>query len=128
MAPMQNVLPPQQILQAAGKQSVESIKLSPNSSVLIADSTRPIIYKCVSDSLGAVSIEMFDVTAHKDEEVIEKENLSAIVNDLRMRIERLENEQSIIIRNRTESGNAESHANEAATPNDEVVQQSQGNG
>ena len=127
MAPMQNVLPPQQILQAAGKESVNTIKLSPNSSVLIADSTRPIIYKCISDSIGTTSIETFDVVPHKDEEKVEQENVYGMISDLRMRIERLENE-SDIIRRRAESDNAERSTAEANHADGEVPQQSQGNG
>lgn len=112
IAPVQNVLPPQQILQCNGKDSVKAIKLSPNSSVLIADSSRPIIYKCISDSLGAVSIETFDVSVHKDEEQVEQENLQVMISDLRTRIERLENE-SYIRRSQSESVHTERIPTEA---------------
>jgi hypothetical protein len=117
--PQQNVLPPQQILSCSGKTGIDSLKMSPNSSVLIADSQKPIIYKCVSDSLGNVSTESFDVTPHKDESVVEHENILGIVSDLRTRIERLENE-SFVIRNTAKPNNAEGNANEAAASNDEV--------
>lgn len=46
---MNYTLPPQQILQANGKASIDAIRMSPNSSVLIADTTEPIVWKCVSD-------------------------------------------------------------------------------
>lgn len=121
MAPLQNILPPQQIMQCNGKESVQAIKLSPNSSVLIADSTKPIIYKCISDSIGTTSIETFDVIPHKDEEKVEQENIQVMISDLRMRIERLENE-SFINRSRTESDNAERATDEANDANNEVVQ------
>lgn len=120
MAPMQNILPPQQILQANGKASVDAIKLSPNSSALIADSTRPVIYKCLSDSLGNTSVEAFDVTPHKDEDKVEKDNIYETINDLRIRIERLENEQSSIRRSQSESDHAEHSQSEANYADGEV--------
>lgn len=97
MCPQQNILPPQQILQAKGKASIDMIRMSPNSSVLIADETAPIVWKCISDSLGNVSSIPFDITPHVDEEQKVQENLAAIVANLEERLKRLENdyEQSI---------------------------------
>ena len=86
--------PQQQIPTANGKASVSNIKLAPNSSVLIADSIAPVIYKCVTDSLGNVTIETFDVTVHKDEEQVKQEQTELILADLVQRIERLENESN----------------------------------
>ena len=94
-----NMLPPQQILQANGKASVDMVRMSPNSSVLIADTTAPIVWRCTSDGLGNVTAEPFDITPHKDEVQIEKENLSASLNEINNRISILEeiiNDKSII--------------------------------
>ena len=85
-------LPQQQIPTANGRSSVDSIRLAPNSSVLIADSVLPIIYRCVSDSLGNVSTLAFDITPHKDEEQKKSEENDVIIADLVRRIERLEHE------------------------------------
>ena len=79
-----NVLPAQQIPQANGKASIDMIRLAPNSSVLIADTTAPIVWRCVSDSLGNVTAEPFDISPHKDEEQIIKESIEE-------RLSRLEN-------------------------------------
>jgi hypothetical protein len=80
-----NVLPAQQILQANGKSSIDMIRLAPNSSVLIADTTAPIVWRCVSDSLGNVTSEPFDITPHKEEtkESLEQriERLEMIINE-----------------------------------------------
>lgn len=120
MSPMQqNVLPPQQILQCMGMDSANSIKMSPNSSALIADTNLPIIYKCISDSLGNTQVQAFDVTPHKDEEQIQKDNVYEMISDLRVRIERLEHESSAS-RNAAKLNYTESHANEEITSNDEV--------
>ena len=82
--------------------------MSPNSSVLIADETAPIVWKCVSDSLGNVTATPFDISEHKDEQVVQQENVNALILDLNERLTRLENnyEQSIIERN-NESNDAE---------------------
>lgn len=90
MYPYQNMLQPQQILQANGKASIDALRLAPNSSVLIADSTAPIIWKCVSDSLGNVTATAFDITLHKDEAQVEKESIL-------QRLERLEQRYESII-------------------------------
>lgn len=86
----QNVLPPQQILQANGKTSIDAIRLSPNSSVLIADTTAPIVWRCMSDSLGNVTAEPFDIIPHKDAEQKEKEDMSALIADMNTRLSNLE--------------------------------------
>ena len=97
---MNYTLPPQQILQANGKTSIDAIRMSPNSSVLIADTTQPIVWKCVSDGLGNVTAEPYDITRHKTEEEVEKETTNNLLNDISERLKRLEfNYESIINRN-----------------------------
>lgn len=97
---MNYTLPPQQILQANGKASIDAIRMSPNSSVLIADTTEPIVWKCVSDGLGNVTAEAFDITHHKTDEEVEKENTNNLLTDISNRLERLENKyESFIDRN-----------------------------
>ena len=86
----QNILPPQQILQAKGKASIDMLRMSPNSSVLIADETAPIVWKCTSDSLGNVTALPFDISPHKDEEQQAQESLTIVVNNLDERLRRLE--------------------------------------
>ena len=125
----QNMLPPQQILQANGKASVDAIRLSPNSSVLIADSTRPIIWKCISDSLGNTTSEAFDVSPHKDEEEIKQDAFNSDLRNIEHRLERLEREyESIIRRSQSESDNAEHFSDEKDHSDDEKFKQSQRNG
>lgn len=97
---MNYTLPPQQILQANGKASIDAIRMSPNSSVLIADTTEPIVWKCVSDGLGNVTAEAFDITHHKTDAEVEKETTNNLLNDISERLKRLEfNYESIINRN-----------------------------
>ena len=107
---MNYTLPPQQILQANGKASIDAIRMSPNSSVLIADTTQPIVWKCVSDGLGNVTAEPYDITRHKTEEEVEKETTNNLLNDISERLKRLEfNYESII--NRSNESNKTGYAN-----------------
>lgn len=62
----QNILPPQQALRANGKASIDALQMSANSEVLIMDTTAPIIWQCVSDSLGKVTATPWDISLHKD--------------------------------------------------------------
>ena len=105
------ILPPQQILQANGKASIDMIRMSPNSSVLIADTTRPIVWKCVSDGLGNVTTKAFDITPHKSEEEVEKETLTQALTKISERLDKLEaNYESFTNRNR-QSNNSKQPAN-----------------
>ena len=63
----QNYLPQQQIIQVNGKASVDTIQLAPNSSVLVMDTSAPIVWMCVSDGIGKVTSTPYDIVAHKEE-------------------------------------------------------------
>lgn len=122
--PYSQTFPQQQIPTANGRASVDNVKLAPNSSVLIADSTLPIIYRCVSDSLGNVTTTSFDITLHKDEEQVKKEQTELILADLVQRIERLENESNI----KGYADNAQSESNKTDDEYGKNRKQSTGNG
>lgn len=83
----QNLLPSQQIMQTNGRPTFEAFKMSPNSSILLADTTAPIVWKCTTDGLGNVTSEAFDITPHKETPVI---NTTAILSEMNDRITRLE--------------------------------------
>lgn len=89
-----NVLPPQQVVQANGKASIGALRMSPNSSVLIMDTTAPIVWLCTSDGLGNVTPIAYDIAPHKDTpapDVSSFENrLSAVENSVNGIISRLE--------------------------------------
>lgn len=61
-----NVLPPQQVPQIEGRKSIDNLKMSPNSSVLLMDKTVPIIWLCVSDGLGSITATAYDISLHQD--------------------------------------------------------------
>ena len=73
--PQTNILPPQQILQANGKTSIDAIRLSPNSSVLVMDTTAPIIWLCASDSIGTVTKTPYDITAHTEKPPVDMDSV-----------------------------------------------------
>ena len=76
-APAANALPPQQVLQANGKASIDALRMAPNSSVLIMDTTAPIVWLCASDGIGNVSATAYDITAHKEPAAKAAEDLDA---------------------------------------------------
>lgn len=74
---MQNTptLPAQQIIQVNGKSSVDTIQLAPNSSVLVMDTSAPIVWMCVSDGIGKVTATPYDITVHKDKPTVDVSNI-----------------------------------------------------
>lgn len=108
---MNYTLPPQQILQANGKASIDSIRMSPNSSALIADTTQPIVWKCISDGLGNVKAEAYDITPHKTEEQVEKENLNSTLNEINERLKKLERNYESFTNRNYESATKTTYAN-----------------
>ena len=83
----QNYLPQQQVIQVNGKASVDTIQLAPNSSVLVMDTSAPIVWLCVSDGVGKVTATPYDITLHQDAPPIDmgsfEERLSKIENYLK---------------------------------------------
>lgn len=64
--PQSNALPAQQVIQVAGRQSIDTLQMAPNSSVLIMDTSAPIVWLCVSDGLGKVTATAYDIAIHQD--------------------------------------------------------------
>lgn len=100
-----NVLPPQQVIQVDGRASIDTLQMSPNSSILIMDKSQPIVWLCVSDGLGKVTASAYDITPHQDIPPVD-------VNVLEQRISALETMLTAL----TEVNNDESNA--SSTRND----------
>lgn len=95
-AAQQNILPPQNVLQANGKPSIDNLRMSPNSSVFIKDSTNPaILWYCTSDSLGNVTKTMYDIHPHEEAQLFSVENLVTIVAQLSDRLKKLEEQNAV---------------------------------
>ena len=107
--PQTNKLPPQQILQANGKASIDAIQMSPNSSVLILDSTAPIIWMCISDGLGNVSKSPYDIFPHKDKTPLNLDTLEQRLAVLEDSIRRME------VRTNAKPNDAKPYANTDVT-------------
>lgn len=84
-----NVLPQQQVIQVNGKASVDTIQLAPNSSVLVMDTSAPIVWLCVSDGVGRVNAVPYDITVHKEQTVTES-NIEQRISALEATIAELE--------------------------------------
>lgn len=70
-------------MRANGKQSIDNLKLAPNSSVLVLDTTAPLVWLCSSDSVGSITSTPYTITEYKEEPAV---NLS----DIEMRVNKLE--------------------------------------
>ena len=80
--PQQNILPPQTVIQVNGKASIDALKMSPNSSVLLMDSNEPIVWLCTSDGIGNVTPVPYDITPHKDVPPVDVGNLESRVANI----------------------------------------------
>lgn len=109
----QNILPQQQIMQTNGKPTFDTFRMSPNSSILIADTSAPIVWRCTSDGLGNVTSEAFDITPHKDAPTLDVASITAILSEMNTRITKLEemNNDKSTIRKSTKH-NADDKANQ----------------
>ena len=61
-----NMLPAQQVIKVNGKQSIDTMQMAPNSSVLVMDTSAPVVWMCISDGVGRVTATPYDITPHKD--------------------------------------------------------------
>lgn len=94
-----NVLPQQQIIQVNGKASVDTIQLAPNSSILVMDTSAPLVWLCVSDGVGKVTAKAYDIIEHKDTPPIDTANLeqriTAVENFINKLMEGANNESNV---------------------------------
>ena len=104
-----NVLPPQQVIQVDGRASIDTLQMSPNSSILIMDKSQPIVWLCVSDGLGKVTASAYDITPHQDVPPVD-------VNALEQRISALETMLTALTEVNSDESNA-SNARSDTKPN-----------
>ena len=85
-----NIMPPQQVLQVNGKASIDTLQMSPNSSLLAMDTTAPIVWLCVSDGVGRVTATDYDITPHQAKAEIDIENVAQRLTNVETIIASLE--------------------------------------
>ena len=83
-------LPAQQIIQVNGKASVDTIQLAPNSSVLVMDTSAPIVWMCVSDGIGKVTATPYDITVHKDAPPVDVNSIEQRLSTVETALNKLE--------------------------------------
>lgn len=71
----------QQIVRVNGRESINALRMAPNSELLALDNTAAILWVCTSDGVGAVRAVPYDITPHKD---------VSVTDDLEHRITTLE--------------------------------------
>ena len=90
--PNQNILPSQQIIQVNGKASVDTIQLAPNSSVLVMDTSAPIVWMCISDGIGKVTATPYDITVHQEKPPIDVMDIEKRLANIEETIDKLKGE------------------------------------
>lgn len=92
--PPSPVLPPQQVVQVNGKTSVDSIRMSPNSSILVMDTTSPIVWMCISDGIGNVTSIAYDITPHKEMPPVDVSSLESRIANIENMIKEIKDAES----------------------------------
>ena len=85
-----NVLPPQQVIQVNGKASIDTLQMSPNSSVLIMDTSGDIVWLCVSEGVGRVTANPFDISPHTETPPIDMTDVLQRVTNLEQLVANME--------------------------------------
>jgi len=85
-----SILPHQQIIQVNGKASVDTIQLAPNSSVLVMDTSAPIVWMCVSDGIGKVTSTPYDIVMHKEDPPADMKSIEERLANLERAFQKME--------------------------------------
>ena len=74
------VLPAQQVIQVNGKASVDALRMAPNSSVLVMDTTAPLVWLCTTDGIGSLTATPYEITPHIEQtaESVLEQRLAAL--------------------------------------------------
>ena len=88
--PYQNQLQHQQIIQVNGKASVDTIQLAPNSSVLVMDTSAPIVWMCVSDGVGKVTSTPYDISIHQEKPPVDMSSVEERLANVEKTLSELE--------------------------------------
>lgn len=86
----QNILPQQQIIQVNGKTSVDTIRMAPNSSILVMDTSAPIVWMCVSDGVGNVTSTPYDISIHEEAPAPSMNDIEARISNIEKMIIQME--------------------------------------
>lgn len=93
--PQQNFLPKQEVIQVNGKSSVDSIQLAPNSSVLVMDTSAPLVWLCVSDGVGKVTATPYTISEYKEQPPINYEDIEARLNRIEEKLKGVNYEPNV---------------------------------
>lgn len=120
----QNKLPPQQALKANGKTSIDMLEMSPNSDVLIMDTTAPRVWYCVSDGLGNVKATPYRVTVETD--LTEPSSIEERLSKLEATLSEMEGKinESYVKQSESKQGNHEYKAGQGLNEHPQNVRQS----
>lgn len=89
--PYQQNFQKQEILKVNGKNSVNNIQLAPNSSVIAMDTTAPLVWLCVSDSVGTVTATPYSITEYKEELPVNMADIETRITNIENKLEEMSN-------------------------------------
>ena len=61
-----STLPKQEVIKISGRNGAEMFQMGPNSSVLLLDTTAPIIWLKTTDGAGYPTITAYDISLHQE--------------------------------------------------------------
>ena len=105
-----SALPAQQVIQVAGRQSIDTLQMAPNSSVLIMDTSAPIVWLCVSDGLGKVTATAYDIALHQE---VPPFDVAGFAQTVETRLQALESKLSEVSKDDEESDVADARSGKA---------------
>lgn len=109
--PPSPALPPQQVIQVNGKQSVDKIRMAANSSLLAMDTTAPIVWMCISDGIGNVTSTPYDITPHQDTPPVDVGNLESRIDSLEKMVKEIKDAKSNVAKPVAKQTNAVANTN-----------------
>ena len=54
-----------------GRAGIDALRFAPNSGVIAMDDTAPMVWLCVADNIGRVTVKPYDISDHKEPEPVD---------------------------------------------------------
>jgi hypothetical protein len=80
--PIQQQLPPQQVVKVNGENGARAYAIGANSSALLLDESGTMVWLCTTDGAGYKSVSAYDIVPHKVEPIPDYGNLEERIKKL----------------------------------------------
>lgn len=99
----------QEVIKVSGKNGVDAYAMAPNSSVLLLDTTAPIVWLVQTDGAGYKTSTAYDITPHASEEEVQFRSLEDRITRLEEVIDAKSNVEPITRESESRQYNDASH-------------------